>query len=76
MTNPHSIHENVRPVAQKDIPTATEAHPSEMSNFLINFEEVETYCVKVFVKNNLINSSWHPAPGAKCWIFIDGILVN
>lgn len=65
-----------RPVAQKDIPTATEAHPSEMSNFLINFEETEARYVKVFVKSNLINPPQHPAAGAKCWIFIDEILVN
>lgn len=64
------------PVAQKDIPTATEAHPSEMSNFLINFAETEARYVKVFVRSNLINPPQHPAAGAKCWIFIDEILVN
>ena len=31
---------------------------------------------KIKVKSNLVNPSWHPAPGAPCWVFIDEIMVE
>ena len=58
------------------IPIATEPHPSEVHNFILEFEEIETRFIRVEIKSNLTNPDWHPAPGAKCWIFIDEILVN
>ncbi len=63
-------------VGEKEIPTATEPHPSEISNFLLTFAESEARYVKVLIKSNLENPSWHPAPGAKCWIFVDEIVLN
>jgi hypothetical protein len=63
-------------VAHKAIPTAPEAHPSEISNFLLTFDETDGRYVKVHIKSNLVNPSWHPAPGAKCWIFIDEVVLN
>lgn len=63
-------------IAQKDIPTASEPHPSVTGNFLVSFEEIEARYVKVFVKSNLKNPAWHPAPGAKCWVFLDEVVVN
>jgi len=32
--------------------------------------------VKVEIKSPLKNPSWHPAPGAKSWIFVDEIILN
>ncbi len=63
-------------VADKDIPTASEAHPSEISNFLLTFDATAGRYVKVHIKSNLVNPAWHPAPGAKCWIFIDEVVLN
>jgi uncharacterized membrane protein len=63
-------------VAVKKIPTAPEPHTSEISNFLVDFEEVNARYVKVNILSNLVNPSWHPAPGADCWIFIDEVVVN
>ncbi|MCB0653717.1 MAG: chitobiase/beta-hexosaminidase C-terminal domain-containing protein [Saprospiraceae bacterium] len=68
--------QSFKKVSDKTIPIAKEAHPSEINNFLLEFDEIETRFVKVFVKSNLVNPPWHPAPGANCWIFIDEIVVN
>lgn len=63
-------------VGTKVLPTATEPHPSEISSFLLDFQSLKGRYVKVFIKSNLVNPSWHPAPGAKCWIFVDEVVVN
>jgi uncharacterized membrane protein len=63
-------------VAEKDIPVTQEAHPSEIRNFFLNFEETDVRYVKVHIRSNLVNPPQHPAAGAKCWIFIDEIVLN
>jgi len=49
---------------------------STTENFFLNFEEQQGQFLKVVVSSNLVNPSWHPAPGAPCWLFIDEILVE
>ena len=63
-------------VASLSIPTAKEAHPPELKQFLLSFEEVETRYIQVKVVSNLKNPEWHPAPEAKCWVFVDEVVVN
>ncbi len=63
-------------IAIKNIPTASEPHPSTVSNFLLSFEETEARYLKVYIQSNLKNPAWHPAPGAPCWVFLDEVLVN
>ena len=59
-----------------NIPTATSPHPPELQSYLLEFDPTEARYVKVIIKSNLKNPSWHPAPGAPCWIFIDEVMVN
>jgi len=59
-----------------NIPIAKEGHPTETKSFLLNFEETEARYVQIKILGTLKNPEWHPAPGAKNWIFVDEILVN
>ncbi len=63
-------------VASLSIPTAKETHPPELKQFLVAFEEKEARYLQVKIKSNLKNPDWHPAPGAKCWFFVDEVVVN
>jgi len=58
------------------IPIAKEGHPPKTKSFLLNFDETEARYVQVKIFGTLKNPEWHPAPGAKNWIFIDEIMVN
>lgn len=64
------------PIAQKEIPTTAEPLPAETKNFVVEFPQQNAQFIKAIIKSNLKNPSWHPAPGAPCWIFIDEILVD
>lgn len=44
--------------------------------FGLAFDPGKARYVKVEVLSRLKNPEWHPAPGEKCWIFIDEILIN
>ena len=67
---------NYRSVVKKTYPTADAPTPPSLANFSETFDPVETRFVKVFVKSNLVNPSWHPAPGVGCWIFLDEVFVE
>ena len=67
---------NFKKVAEKSIPTTSKPEPSLIKNFALPFENQIARFIKVEVKSNLVNPSWHPAPGAPCWIFVDEILVE
>jgi len=63
-------------IATKNIPVPDELREPSTKNFLLKFAPVNTQFIKVRIKSNLVNPSWHPAPGAPCWIFIDEIMVE
>jgi len=63
-------------VAKKTIPTTAGPEPPLIKNFTLPFENQNARFIKVEVKSNLVNPSWHPAPGASCWIFVDEIMVE
>ena len=65
-----------RSIAQKAIPTTNTPEPPSLQNFTLNFDQQEARYIKIEVKSNLVNPTWHPAPGAPCWLFIDEILVD
>ena len=65
-----------RTVANKPIPTTAKPEPPIVKNFILNFDKQKARFIKVEVQSNLVNPSWHPAPGAACWIFVDEILVE
>ena len=67
---------NFQKVAKKTIPTTTGPEPPLIKNFSMPFETLNARFIKVEVKSNLVNPSWHPAPGAPCWIFVDEIMVE
>ena len=63
-------------VAKKTIPTTLTPEPSFVKNFTLPLETQNARYIKIKVKSNLVNPSWHPAPGAPCWVFIDEIMVE
>lgn len=68
---------NYQRIAQKSIPTALEPSASNTRNFIVNLlNEVNTRFIKVDVKSNLKNPSWHPNHDEPCWVFIDEIMIE
>ena len=67
---------NYQIIATKDIPTSEELGEPSTKNFLLKFSATNAQFLKVKVKSNLVNPSWHPAPGAPCWVFVDEIMVE
>ena len=63
-------------VAEKSIPTTAGPEPALIKNFSVPFNTRSARYIKVEVKSNLVNPSWHPAPGASCWVFVDEIMVE
>ena len=59
-----------------NIPISKGPNPSALKSFLLEFENHPARYVKTAVYGTLKNPSWHAAPGASNWIFIDEILVN
>jgi len=62
--------------SQLDIPIAKENHASAIKSFLLDFEECSAQFVQVKIFGTLKNPDWHPAPGAKNWVFLDEIIIN
>ena len=67
---------NFQKVAEKSIPTTAGPEPALIKNFSVPFDTRSARYIKVEVKSNLVNPSWHPAPGASCWVFVDEIMVE
>jgi len=67
---------NFQSVTEKNIPTITKPEPPKLENFVMKFDDQEARFIKVEVKSNLTNPSWHNAPGEPCWVFVDEILVE
>ncbi len=63
-------------VAKESYESAGASNGSKRKNFKLEFEEEDKRWVKINVLSHLTNPDWHPAPGAKCWIFLDEILLN
>lgn len=63
-------------VATEEYPIAKQSEGAERKNFLIKFEKQEARWVKLNILSHLKNPEWHPAPGAKCWIFLDELIIN
>lgn len=59
-----------------DIPITDGPKPAEHKSFLLDFMSHSARYIKVNVQGTLKNPSWHAAPGAKNWIFVDEIIVN
>lgn len=58
------------------IPVAKESNPATYKSFLLQMEKHEARYIEVAIFGTLKNPSWHAAPGAKSWVFIDEIMVN
>ncbi|MEZ4953104.1 MAG: chitobiase/beta-hexosaminidase C-terminal domain-containing protein [Saprospiraceae bacterium] len=63
-------------VASKTYPTTDGPKPAELANFSVAFQPENARFIKVFIRSNLVNPDWHPAPGAGCWIFLDEVIVE
>ncbi len=58
------------------IATAREPHPAEYRSFSMQIDKHEARYIQLNIKGTLKNPEWHPAPGAKNWIFIDEVIIN
>lgn len=67
---------NYKKVKSKNYQTTTETSETELKSFSEGFQEIEARYVKVQVKSNLKNPSWHPNAGEPCWVFVDEILIE
>jgi len=65
-----------KPAQKLSIPITKGPEPAELKSFLLEFEPEEARYIQVKVLGTLKNPEWHPAPGARNWIFIDEILIN
>jgi len=63
-------------LAQLNIPITEGPVPVEIKSFKLDYPSTDLRFIKVHVLGHLKNPQWHPAPGAKNWIFIDEIIVN
>jgi len=76
MVQSSATNSNFKEIAELDIPTAKEGHDTELKSFLLSFDKHDAQYIKVIIKSTMRNPEWHPAPGAKSWVFIDEILIN
>lgn len=63
-------------VARLTMPIADAPTETRRKNMILEFKKHKARWVKVDVISHLKNPPWHPAPGAKNWVFIDEFLVN
>lgn len=59
-----------------DIPLPTETVPAGVINHRLSGAATTARYLKVDIKSPKYNPTWHPAPGAPCWIFVDEIIVE
>ena len=68
--------QNYRMAREVTFPPAAPSASVDLQFFTLAFEPTKAKFIKVEAVSPLKNPDWHPAPGEKCWIFIDEILVN
>lgn len=68
--------ENFRMAKRMDLPETEPKIDAELKYFDLTFAPTEAKYVKVQIISPLKNPDWHAAPGGKCWIFIDEIMLN
>ncbi|MEL6987356.1 MAG: FN3 associated domain-containing protein [Bacteroidota bacterium] len=61
---------------QINIPIPNTSNPANQKSFLLEFDKHDARYIRVAIAGVLKNPDWHPAPGAKNWVFIDEIIVN
>ena len=64
------------PFAESNYPIPEHPEEARVKNFIIKGDTKSARYIKVKIRSQLKNPSWHQAPGAPCWIFIDEILVS
>ena len=68
---------NFNQVAKANYQTTTIPNQEARNKyFQLSFNETEARYLKVLVDGQMTNPNWHPAPGAKSWLFVDEILVD
>ncbi len=67
---------NFRELLSKKYPTSAGPIPPYQKSLTETFATQKARFVKVAVKSNLVNPSWHPGAGQPCWVFVDEILIE
>jgi predicted CXXCH cytochrome family protein len=65
-----------RPFQDKQIPVAEGPTEALVHNHLLRSDLTEARYIRIKIRNQGVNPSWHPAPGATCWLFVDEVLVE
>ncbi len=64
------------PIFEKTYIISDGPNSGSRKNFTLEFEKQKVQFIKINIKSHLKNPPWHQAPGEKCWIFFDEIMVN
>ena len=63
-------------VKRKILPTEEPNTNVKIAFFDVEIPPTKAKYIKIEVKSQLKNPSWHPNPGGKSWVFIDEIVLN
>jgi len=73
----HSLDNNdFQKVGIYNYPQVSKIEDNRINNFIESFDKVETRYIKIKIIGQKKNPSWHPAPGANTWLFLDEITVE
>jgi|AntRauTorckE5430_2_1112549.scaffolds.fasta_scaffold00022_29 uncharacterized membrane protein len=64
------------PFQDKQIPMADGPTAAMVHNHLIRSEPTLARYIRIKIKSQGVNPTWHPAPGEPCWLFVDEVLVE
>jgi len=62
--------------AEKKFETPAPSLNGEVINIVLDGEEVNARYIKINIESLKRNPDWHADPGAKCWLFLDEIIVG
>lgn len=68
--------QNMHPLATLDIPTPTKMRDPKNHFFRLNINNESVRYLKIIAQNTGHNPSWHPAAGAKSWVFLSEIIIR
>ncbi len=66
---------NFSSAEKTNIPEAEAGIPMSIDYFPLSFSPREARYLKIKLKSQMRNPSWHPSPGEPSWVFIDEVMV-
>ena len=62
--------------ANKELGDPVQSLNAVVKNIVLDGERVKARYIKINIEALKRNTDWHPAPGAKCWLFLDEVIVG